>query len=36
MTLILIKYWSLKKNHMAQKINLNTLSNKMMILDHYA
>ena len=34
---MLIKYQFLEKNHMAQRIHLNTLLNVMimMILDHY-
>ena len=38
MTLMLIKYQSLKKNHMAQNIHLDTLSDTtiMMLLDRYA
>ena len=37
-TLMLIKYEFLKKNHMVQKIHLNTLLDTMimMLLDHYA
>ena len=37
MTLMLIKYQFLKKNHMVQKIHLNTLLDTMimMLFDHY-
>ena len=37
MILMLIKYWSLKKKHMANIIHLNTLLDIMimMLLDHY-
>ena len=36
MILMLIKYWSLKKYHIARIIHLNTLLDiTIMILDHY-
>ena len=37
MTLMLVKYKFLKKNHTAQRMRLNTLSDIMimMLLDHY-
>ena len=38
MTLMFIKYFFLEKNHMEQKIHLDTLLDTiiMMLLDHYA
>ena len=37
MSLMLIKYWSLKKYHMAKIIHLNNLLDimTMILLDHY-